>query len=56
MENKKEAPLVLVKTWISLARSKDAEPEVKERAQYMLRESVGTNEDVVRYMKKYGIK
>ena len=49
-------PVALVKTWISLARNKEADQEVKTRALSMLREKVGTPKQILLYMKKHNIK
>lgn len=49
-EINKHAPLALVKTWIELAKSDKTDPEVKNRALFMLREKVGTPIELAAYM------
>lgn len=51
----KEVPVLLVKTWIGLIKSKEVDLKVKERALSMLHEKIGTPEQVVLYMKKHKI-
>lgn len=53
---KKELPVVLVTTWIELARSDDTDQEVKNHALSMLIKAFGTNENIVNYMKKHDLK
>lgn len=50
-----QAPLVLVKTWIGLVTSKEADLEVKARALTMLREKVGSPKEIEAYMIKHNI-
>ena len=50
----KKVPVVLVKTWINLARGNDT--EAKLRALSMLREKVGTPEQISAFMKYHNIK
>lgn len=52
----KEAPIILVKTWLTLARSRDIDPEIKTHALNMLRESIGSPEEIMIYMKKHNLK
>lgn len=52
----KEPPKILVETWISLARNSEQDKEITARALKMLREKIGTPEDILRYMKKHNIK
>lgn len=51
----KEVPLALVKTWIGLVTSKETDQEVKTRALSMLREKVGSPNEIAMYMKKHNI-
>lgn len=48
--------VVLVRTWIDLARNNEVGQEVKKRALLMLLKVLGTNENVLLYMKKHGLK
>jgi len=52
----KEVPLALVKTWVTLARNKDADQDVVIRALSMLREKIGTPDQISAYMKKHNIR
>lgn len=52
----KEVPVALVKTWIALARSNEADQEVKNHAVSMLKNSLGSNENIALYMKRHGLK
>jgi len=52
----KEIPKVLVQTWVSLARSSEASDEVKIRALSMLKQALGSPENIASYMKKHNIK
>lgn len=52
----KELPVVLVKTWMDLVRSKEASEEVRQRALSMLNRAFNSNEDIAIYMKKHGLK
>lgn len=49
-------PVVLVKTWIDLARSDKADQNIKKRALSMLKSAFESNESIVEYMKKHGLK
>ncbi len=50
-----EVPVQLVKTWIILARQNDVDKVVKYRALSMLRDKIGTPEQISAYMKKHNI-
>ena len=52
----KEVPKVLVQTWISLARNADCSNEVRNRALSMLKDALGSPENIAAYMKKHSIK
>ena len=52
----KEMPVVLVKTWIDLARNNSANQGIQKRALTMLKSAFESNEHIVEYMKKHGIK
>jgi hypothetical protein len=59
MKTHKKAPVVLVNTWIKLARSfgdHKVDNAVSVRAMEMLRVNVGTPEEIKKYMKENGIK
>lgn len=49
-----ESPVVLVKTWLSLARSNE-DQEIKEHALKMLEEKVGDHKAIAVFMEKHGI-
>jgi len=51
----KQVPLALVKTWIGLVTSKEAEQAVKDRALLMLRDKIGTIEEIAAFAKKHNI-
>ena len=50
----KEVPLVLVQTWITLARQSN-DTEAQKRAIQMLKEKIGTTEQIIAYMRKHNI-
>lgn len=50
-----EVPVQLVKTWITLARQNEADEVVRHRALLMLRDKIGTPEQISAYMKKHKI-
>lgn len=52
----KELPVVLVRTWIELAKSNDTDREVKNHALSMLLKAFGSHENIATYMKKHNIK
>ena len=59
MITNKKAPVILINTWIELARSfgdHNVDNAVAVRAIEMLRLNVGTPEDIHKYMKENGIK
>ncbi len=53
--NMMEPPVVLVKTWLSLAWSNE-DQDIKERALKMLEEKVGDHKAIAAYMEKHGIR
>jgi len=58
MEDLKDVtvPKLLIETWISLVRNNETSQEVRTRALTMLREKVGTPDQISDYMKKHDIK
>lgn len=52
----KEMPKILVETWIALARSSEADQEVKMRALSMLKDAFESPQHIAEYMKKHRIK
>ncbi len=53
---KMEVPVALVRTWINLVRNSETDQEVKTRVLSMLKEKVGTPDQISSYMKKHNIK
>jgi hypothetical protein len=52
----KEVPVMLIQTWIYMARNEFANPKVKKRALFMLIETLGSNENIALYMRANGLK
>ncbi|GAA5138594.1 hypothetical protein [Thalassotalea piscium] len=48
---KNQPPIPLIKTWIALARQND-HPDAKLRALQMLRDKVGTPEEIAKLLKQ----
>jgi hypothetical protein len=56
-EENHDIPVMLVKTWVTLARNHESEYlEAKNRALFMLKTKIGSTEDIANYMKKHNIK
>jgi hypothetical protein len=51
-----EVPVMLIQTWIYMARNESANPKVKKRALFMLIETLGSNENIALYMRANGLK